>query len=413
MHHYVEKTMLVPEYVPEFQCIGPACEDHCCKGWHVSVDKKSYFSLKENKNPTIAALVTRGISRQRNSNNNDREYAKAKQDEKTGCCVMLSEDNLCHIHKELGENYLPHTCATYPRYTRKLFGIYQQSLSFSCPEAARKGLLISHPMKFIESKILAREELIEKTVTKHAEDAALANDIRFFCINLVQYREIPLWQRIAILGYFCEQSDILRKAGKTLEISQLIEGLTDSLRTDEWQQLFSSVPANLNDKVYASVHLLLSRNNRSTAHYYDKILSLVLTQLGVENNEFNIDKSVLRYQAAMELGARDFLENHQYILENLLVNDMFGNGFPVTESKPWFDGWLWLFAFYQIVTFTWIGLFASFGQRMDTETAVSAIQALVKSFQHADQNFKDSIVVSLKDSKIDSLASSLSLIKTE
>jgi len=57
------------------------------------------------------------------------------------------------------------------------------------------------------------------------------------------------------------------------------------------------------------------------------------------------------------------------MLENLLVNDAFTNGFPFASGKSWFDGWLWLFAFYEMVVCSWVGLFASFGQKMDTDTA--------------------------------------------
>ncbi len=413
MHHYVEKMMLVPEYLPQFQCIGPDCEDHCCKGWYVSVDKKSYLALKESSNPVVAPLVAHGISRNRGPQAGERQYAKAKQDEETGCCIMFSTDKLCHIQKELGEGYLPHTCSIYPRYTRQLFGIYQQSLTFSCPEAARKGLMLTEPMQFVEAKIRVREELIEKTVTKHAEDAALANDIRFFCINLLQHRTIPLWQRIAVLGYFCEQADQLRQQNQHANIPQLIESLIDSLGTEEWPQLFAAIQANISDKVNASISFLLLQQVQSSAEYYRKVLGLVLTSLGVEEDKFDIAKSTARYQAALELGARDFLIQHEFILENLLVNDAFTNGFPFASGKSWFDGWLWLFAFYEMVVCSWVGLFASFGQKMDTDTAVTATQSLVKSFQHAPDAYKKMIVDAFKQKGFSTLANNLPLLKPE
>jgi len=40
-------------------------------------------------------------------------------------------------------------------------------------------------------------------------------------------------------------------------------------------------------------------------------LGLVLTSLGVEEDKFDIAKSTARYQAALELGARDFLIQHE------------------------------------------------------------------------------------------------------
>ncbi len=163
----------------------------------------------------------------------------------------------------------------------------------------------------------------------------------------------------------------------------------------------------------AALSLLLLQQLRSSAEYYRKVLSLVLTSLGVEEEKFDIAKSTARYQAALELGARDFLTQHEYILENLLVNDAFTNGFPFASSKSWFDGWLWLFAFYEMVVCSWVGLFASFGEKMDTDTAVTATQSLVKSFQHAPDAYKKMIVDAFKQKGFSTLASNLPLLKLE
>lgn len=41
------RRILVPEYLDEFSCIGGACEDTCCAGWNITVDKKNVSSLPE------------------------------------------------------------------------------------------------------------------------------------------------------------------------------------------------------------------------------------------------------------------------------------------------------------------------------------------------------------------------------
>ena len=32
--------MISPKYVEKFKCIGGECEDNCCMGWDIDVDKK-------------------------------------------------------------------------------------------------------------------------------------------------------------------------------------------------------------------------------------------------------------------------------------------------------------------------------------------------------------------------------------
>ncbi|WXR62260.1 hypothetical protein WG909_03245 [Peptostreptococcaceae bacterium AGR-M142] len=41
--------VLVPTYFKDFRCIGASCEDTCCKGWDVFVDKNAYKIDIKNK----------------------------------------------------------------------------------------------------------------------------------------------------------------------------------------------------------------------------------------------------------------------------------------------------------------------------------------------------------------------------
>ena len=41
------RTILQPQYVAKFQCIGPACEDSCCIGWRVQIDKDTYQNYRK------------------------------------------------------------------------------------------------------------------------------------------------------------------------------------------------------------------------------------------------------------------------------------------------------------------------------------------------------------------------------
>ena len=44
---------LVPKFVDRFSCIGSACEDTCCSGWQVTIDKKTFNAYKASKNPKL------------------------------------------------------------------------------------------------------------------------------------------------------------------------------------------------------------------------------------------------------------------------------------------------------------------------------------------------------------------------
>ena len=37
---------LQPDYADEFRCLGAECEENCCQGWGVYVDKGTYTKYR-------------------------------------------------------------------------------------------------------------------------------------------------------------------------------------------------------------------------------------------------------------------------------------------------------------------------------------------------------------------------------
>jgi lysine-N-methylase len=83
------------------------------------------------------------------------------------------EEKLCGIQKTLGEDKLSDTCATYPRNNRLLGGQHEQSLTLSCPEAARLALLQADAMDFVEGSMRVRPEVISSSKPKHGLSSEL------------------------------------------------------------------------------------------------------------------------------------------------------------------------------------------------------------------------------------------------
>ena len=144
------RPILIPEYLEDFGCIGGACEDTCCAGWNITVDKKTYQNYRKVKHPEISEKLQRYVKRNRKQQD-DSSYAKLLLDENKNCHMML-EDGLCGIHKELGEQFLCNTCAMYPRQFTQVGSFIEKSLTLSCPEAARVVLLREDGLGFIETE---------------------------------------------------------------------------------------------------------------------------------------------------------------------------------------------------------------------------------------------------------------------
>jgi lysine-N-methylase len=118
----------VPSYYKDFQCIASACEDTCCAGWDVVIDSQTYKTYQDMEGAFGDRLRSKLVADQDGDNifvlDGDR-------------CPFLNKDLLCDIHKDLGEEYLCHTCKQYPRYREDFFDLKEMGISLSCPEAAR------------------------------------------------------------------------------------------------------------------------------------------------------------------------------------------------------------------------------------------------------------------------------------
>ncbi len=134
-------------YAASFQCIGPACEDSCCQGWKIPVDAAAlerYHSLpgSELKSQIVAAIApapaprTEGLP---SAAPPDAPPILRMNDDNR--CPLLTQGSLCSIHAQLGQEFLPSVCASYPRVQRQLGPIVETALALSCPEAARLVLL--------------------------------------------------------------------------------------------------------------------------------------------------------------------------------------------------------------------------------------------------------------------------------
>lgn len=116
----------IPDYYKEFQCTADRCEDTCCAGWQIVVDKKALNKYKQVRGPFLKRILT-GVDFM----NGTFRHRKEKR------CAFLNEENLCDMYIGIGEASLCRTCRLYPRHIEEFEGVREITLSVSCPEVAR------------------------------------------------------------------------------------------------------------------------------------------------------------------------------------------------------------------------------------------------------------------------------------
>ena len=137
----------IPDYYKEFHCIADKCEDTCCAGWQIVIDKETLNKYKKIK----------GDFRKRMFLSVDWLQGTFRQD-KEKRCAFLNENNLCDLYLNQGEEGFCKTCREYPRHTEEFEGVREITLSISCPEVARILMSRKDKVTFISYERDGEEE---------------------------------------------------------------------------------------------------------------------------------------------------------------------------------------------------------------------------------------------------------------
>ncbi|GFN32646.1 flagellin lysine-N-methylase [Paenibacillus xylaniclasticus] len=401
------RTML-PQYMRQFTCTGPECEDTCCAGWSILVDKNTYKSYQKVSEPTLKQRLRQNVKRIEGSSS-DLNYAVMKLDG-NGKCAFLSEDKLCSIQATLGESYLSPTCANYPRTINIVDDTIEQSARMSCPETARLALLNPNPMEFdivdSDRKYKATNHQVRTTSIDTIENYFW--DIRIFVISLLQNRTYKLNDRMMILGLFCEKLDGIISSNKTALIPSLIEEFKGSIANNSFASILKQTP----QAHHISMHLLskmieLRSGKGQLAARYKVLLDEVIRgfELGSNDTEYILR----RYKEGLEIVFAPILNEHEYIFENYIVNYVFESLFLYKKGLSPFQNYIQLVSFLSIMKFHIVGRGLERGT-VSPEDCVNIIQILCRSLEH-NEGFLKQLVSFVEELKLNPLALMVILLK--
>ena len=393
---------LIPRYVSRFSCIGPACEDNCCTGWRVSIDKKTFNAYRQSQHPQLRQGFSEHLARSR-SQESQANYGRIKLQDGTGECPFM-EDRLCSVQKHLNESHLSNTCFSYPRVSRSLGTSHEQALLLSCPEAARQALLAPDAFEFVEGSITVRAETVSATKARSGLSLETINDIRIFCLNLVRVQDMPLWQRLAILGMFCKSlSEALRDYQQST-----VPSLLDSYATLVEQNLAQESLEQLlpNHAAQARVFSCLwSGEAPSLQSAVQKAVhDAVARGLGAdpETGVVKTEDMIAHYTRGIER-LPEALSAAPLLLEHYVLNEMFLQLFPF-EGKDPFENYVLLISRFGVLRLMLAAQCNTEKDLPNAEQLVQTVHVFCRRFQH-DAAFAKQTNESLRATGLNSLAS--------
>ncbi|MFB0830087.1 lysine-N-methylase [Brevibacillus laterosporus] len=380
------KKTLVPEYMLSFQCIGTECEDTCCAGWKVTVDQDTYKKYKRLKDEELSPIIDRNIKRVR-SKASTGNYAKIMMDS-SNSCVFLNEQKLCSIQLKKGEDYLCNTCKTYPRTWNNVNDVVERAATISCPEIARLALLNPEGIGFqeqLESVEVGLHFAGHIDTSKHIKGKKLQKyfwELRIFTIQVLQYRQYKFEDRLLFLGLFFQKVQEYVNNSEVDQVLQLIGSYTNMLQSGTIDQMFADVPVNHTIQMKLLKKLTDQRFIEGGVHgRYIECYTECL--LGLEHFEGMEEEGTLsRYIDAYENYYQPFMKNHEYILENYLVNHVFSKLFPTALDKDIFEEYVMLVIRYALIKLQLIGMARHHKTAFSTDHVVKLIQSFGRAVEH-------------------------------
>lgn len=400
------RTILTPEYMNEFQCIGSACEDTCCAGWQVDVDKRTFQKYRSTRHPDLKGVLKENVKRNRTSVS-DGNYARITMDS-SGSCTMLDEERLCTIQKELGPEFLSNTCSVYPRVFNQVDNIVEKSATLSCPETARLALLKEEGIGFIEVQEPAstRGFMQRDLILKGKEE--LFWELRIFTIQILQNRRVSIENRLIILGMFYQRVEPLSLIERKEQLETIKLEFEKRIENEEFLASINQLPTNLIFQINVCKSLIEHRlTSQITSQRYMDCISEMVEGLGI--NEGLEEKSIIkRYNDAYEKNYKLFMEKHEYILENYLVNYVFKGLFPYNQAT-FFEDFVMLVINFSMIKMHLIGM-GSYHHGLNAELAVKLIQSYSKTIEH-NRDYLKNVEDLLKESGYTTMAHMVVLIK--
>jgi len=139
------QQVVLPGFYPAFSCIGPACSDNCCHDWPITLDRDTYLRYKQLPPGELSDISARSLFP---TGGSKAHFASIRLDP-GGLCPYQDPDGGCKLVRGLGPDALGLVCTLYPRRkTEFLPGVWELTLSLSCEEALRLGVLSPDRVRF-------------------------------------------------------------------------------------------------------------------------------------------------------------------------------------------------------------------------------------------------------------------------
>lgn len=374
-----------------FQCVASKCEDTCCGGWGIPIDRQTYEKYQALPDGPLRSMIESGILlAPEGASGTDGfgpdAFAKIRMTE-DNACPMHGADGLCQIQSQLGHEYLSKTCASYPRIPREVGGIQETALSLSCPEAVR--VVLTNPMEFRNLRTNAILPIWPHVQSAESGPAQYFWSIRNAIFEVLLNRAYPLWERLFLIGILCHQLEAIFTDEPNRDVTEPLAHFSDIVLPGTLRLSVETLPLHIEGQLDAVLRLAgLMLNKSIVTKRFTDCLSMFATGIGNRPGA-TLEDLAEQFAIAHDAYFEPFMERHEYVLENYLINTMVRNHFPFGKEgvsgkgvPPMAREFGVLLAQFTLMKGLLIGVAGFHRENFAMEHVVHTVQAASKHFDH-------------------------------
>lgn len=326
-----------PNYIKNFQCDGKICGARCCRDWRIIVDEETYEKISALETAAQEEIFQHTEWVEDEVEGVDLMVLKLRED---GVCSLLDEkDCLCKLQKKHGEEFLTAICQSFPRVTYKLEeNFFEQSMTLTCPLAAKLILLPPEPITFTEVENVTARAIIgfKKRIARPPEEFL---KVQMQAIKLLQDRNFSINQR---LKNICEMF---------------------------YKQNLPDAKFNFQNHVEILTEIFLKTYGANISRQQKKNL---------RQNYFSYRENILA----------QIYENFSHVLENYLVNEFFMRCYPCAYSGGEFHNVKIFITAFRILEFSLV-LSAIAKKNLSVEEIIQIIYSVNDMLDHSQGGMQE------------------------
>lgn len=410
------QEVVAARYVGRFRCVGGSCEEHCCQGWRVTLDRDTYLKYQSIPESDLRERLRDRMSKVRDGERTASNYATLEQDD-SGTCPMLDvPSGLCDVQRRKGEDWLSRTCDQYPRLTARIAQRRATYLTPSCPEATRLMLLERDALDLVDGagQRVGVSPLPDATARAPRGDVVvqLAQAIHDTAREILLDPRLRADQALAILGVVARKPRAMRASMPPDEHRAGLLRLLATLRD----------PNGVSEALRHVEALTLDRAFRCTVltrlhdGYLERLKSRPRLRAVMDDCEAGLrlgddpEGLAARYEAADRDWFRPFDDRHPHLLKNYLLNDLGRKGFPSTGSGGLEHEYLGLAVRFALIRMYLVGIAAHRREAFGIDDYRRVIQTFGRNFEH-NATFMPTILDAMKGSGLDTTACAMLLLR--